>query len=207
MPASGRISGRDRRSDRRRARPAGRLPPRPVLARRSPGGSGRTGQCGQIEPDERPARASPAIVTERPGTTRDYLEEETALDGLPVRLVDTAGLRADSDDPIEREGMRRGRELADAAQAVLLVLDGALAASAPSPWAVFTEEKALVEAVGASRCLAVWNKADVAPLPPMRRTFTARRFWKYRPERAGDWTNWPPPPGPCAARRNPPPRK
>lgn len=79
-----------------------------------------------------------AIVTERPGTTRDYLEEETALDGLPVRLVDTAGLRADSDDPIEREGMRRGRELADAAQAVLLVLDGALAASAPSPWAVFT---------------------------------------------------------------------
>ena len=107
-----------------------------------------------------------AIVTERPGTTRDYLEEETALDGLPVRLVDTAGLRADSDDPIEREGMRRGRELADAAQAVLLVLDGALAASAPSPWAVFTEEKALVEAVGASRCLAVWNKADVAPLPP-----------------------------------------
>ena len=43
--------------------------------------------------------------------------------------------------------------------------------------------------------------------PPMRRTFTARRFWKYRPERAGDWTNWPPPPGPCAARRNPPPRK
>lgn len=107
-----------------------------------------------------------AIVTERPGTTRDYLEEETTLDGLPVRLVDTAGLRPGSDDPIEREGMRRGRELADAAQAVLLVLDGALAASSPAGREEFAEEKALVEAVGPRRCLAVWNKADLAPLPP-----------------------------------------
>lgn len=106
-----------------------------------------------------------AIVTDQPGTTRDYLEEETCLDGLPVRLADTAGLRADSGDPIEREGMRRGRELARAAQAVLLVLDGTLAARAPSLWEGFAEERALVEAVGASRCLALWNKADVAPLP------------------------------------------
>lgn len=106
-----------------------------------------------------------AIVTDQPGTTRDYLEEESCLDGLPVRLVDTAGLRTDSGDPIEREGMRRGRDLAQAAQVVLLVLDGIQAARAPSLWEGFAEEKALVEAVGASRCLALWNKADVTPLP------------------------------------------
>ncbi|MCH5277009.1 MAG: tRNA modification GTPase [Desulfovibrionaceae bacterium] len=121
-----------------------------------------------------------AIVTDQPGTTRDYLEEESCLDGLPVRLVDTAGLRADSGDPVEQEGMRRGRELARAAQAVLLVLDGTLAARAPSApggrpdarptappgeWEGFAAEKALLEAVGASRCLALWNKADLAPLP------------------------------------------
>lgn len=109
-----------------------------------------------------------AIVTAQPGTTRDYLEEETHLDGLPVRLVDTAGLRAQSDDPIECEGMRRGRELAEAAQAVLVVLDGTLAAASRSeaePQAIFYEEWALVQAIGPARCLAVWNKTDVAPPP------------------------------------------
>lgn len=109
-----------------------------------------------------------AIVTAHPGTTRDYLEEETHLDGLPVRLVDTAGLRAHSDDPIECEGMRRGRELAEAAQAVLVVLDGTLAASCRNNRelpVVFGEEQALVEAIGPARCLAVWNKTDAAPPP------------------------------------------
>lgn len=115
-----------------------------------------------------------AIVTAQPGTTRDYLEEETHLDGLPVRLVDTAGLRARSDDPIEREGMRRGRELAEAAQAVLLVLDGALAASCRNGAdlrATFAEERALAETIGPARCLAVWNKVDVAPPPAGTETF------------------------------------
>ena len=49
-----------------------------------------------------------AIVTEIPGTTRDPLREQLTLDGLPVTVVDTAGLR-DTSDPIEREGVRRAR--------------------------------------------------------------------------------------------------
>lgn len=68
---------------------------------------------------------SRAIVTDIPGTTRDYLEEPVQLDGLPVRLVDTAGLRA-SADGIERLGMERGRELMDRADLVVLVIDAEL---------------------------------------------------------------------------------
>lgn len=109
-----------------------------------------------------------AIVTERPGTTRDYLEEECRLDGLPVRLVDTAGLREDSDDPIEREGMRRGREKMREAGLVLLVLDGERLASLPrgEREAALRAEPGLLDGVESSRSLAVWNKADLAPLSP-----------------------------------------
>jgi tRNA modification GTPase len=63
-----------------------------------------------------------AIVTDRPGTTRDVLREDIELDGLPLRIVDTAGLR-DSDDPIEAEGVRRARLALDNADLVLHVVD------------------------------------------------------------------------------------
>lgn len=113
-----------------------------------------------------------AIVTEKPGTTRDYLEEQTSLAGLPVRLVDTAGLREHSDDSIELEGMRRGKELADNARCVLVVLDGARAEDASETFlAPFAEEAHLIEEFGAGRCIAVWNKADIKPLPKDLNTF------------------------------------
>jgi tRNA modification GTPase len=66
---------------------------------------------------------SRAIVTEVAGTTRDTLEEQLVLAGFPVRLVDAAGVR-DTDDPVEREGVRRAREKAAAADLVLMVVDG-----------------------------------------------------------------------------------
>ncbi|WP_298067494.1 tRNA uridine-5-carboxymethylaminomethyl(34) synthesis GTPase MnmE [uncultured Mailhella sp.] len=106
-----------------------------------------------------------AIVTETPGTTRDYLEEQTILAGLPVRLVDTAGLREASEDLIEREGMRRGREMAQAADCLLLVLDGSLAGDENARFNAFHAERELLEEVGPKRCLAVWNKTDKAPRP------------------------------------------
>ena len=113
-----------------------------------------------------------AIVTEKPGTTRDYLEEQTSLAGLPVRLVDTAGLREHSDDSIELEGMRRGKELAENARCVLVVLDGARAGDKPETLLVpFAEEARLIEEFGAGRCIAVWNKADIRPLPEDLNTF------------------------------------
>ena len=55
-----------------------------------------------------------AIVTDIPGTTRDVLRERIVLDGLPLHVIDTAGLR-DSDDPVEQEGIRRARLTAAAA--------------------------------------------------------------------------------------------
>jgi len=64
-----------------------------------------------------------AIVAETAGTTRDTLEEELHLRGVPLRLIDTAGLRA-VDDPVESEGVRRAHEAREEADLVLLVLDG-----------------------------------------------------------------------------------
>jgi tRNA modification GTPase len=61
-----------------------------------------------------------AIVTPIAGTTRDVLREHIHIDGLPLHVVDTAGLR-ESDDPIEQEGIRRAREALKQADRVLLV--------------------------------------------------------------------------------------
>lgn len=66
--------------------------------------------------------ADAAIVTPIPGTTRDLLQVDVQMDGLPVRLVDMAGLR-DSQDPVEREGVRRAREQIVRSDLVLWVYD------------------------------------------------------------------------------------
>ncbi len=63
-----------------------------------------------------------AIVTPVPGTTRDPLKEHISLDGLPINLVDTAGLR-ESADPIEIEGMRRSHAAVEKADCLLWVID------------------------------------------------------------------------------------
>ncbi len=63
-----------------------------------------------------------AIVTEVPGTTRDYLAGDMVFDGIAIRLVDTAGLR-ETVDPVEREGVRRSREIVAGADLTLFVLE------------------------------------------------------------------------------------
>lgn len=63
-----------------------------------------------------------AIVTEIPGTTRDILREHIQIDGLPLHIIDTAGLR-DSDDVIEQEGVKRARQMIEKADRILLVVD------------------------------------------------------------------------------------
>ena len=77
------------------------------------------------------ARREAAIVSPYAGTTRDVIEVHLDLDGYPVTLLDTAGIR-DSDEPVEQEGVRRARERAAAADLVLWVIDpsaGGLAAN------------------------------------------------------------------------------
>lgn len=68
------------------------------------------------------ARREAAIVTEIPGTTRDVIREEIHLDGLPVHIIDTAGLR-ESTDVVEREGIRRTWAAIEQADGILFLLD------------------------------------------------------------------------------------
>jgi len=70
------------------------------------------------------ARREAAIVSPFPGTTRDVLELHLDLRGYPVTVLDTAGIR-DTNDPVEREGVRRAREQAAGADLVLWVVDTA----------------------------------------------------------------------------------
>ena len=63
-----------------------------------------------------------AIVTEIPGTTRDILREHIQIDGLPLHIIDTAGLR-DSDDVVEQEGVKRAKQMIEKADRVLFVVD------------------------------------------------------------------------------------
>jgi tRNA modification GTPase len=77
------------------------------------------------------ARREAAIVSPYAGTTRDVIEVHLDLDGYPVTLIDTAGLR-DTDDPVEQEGVRRARERARTSDLVLWLVDAA-AEIAPPP--------------------------------------------------------------------------
>lgn len=63
-----------------------------------------------------------AIVTEEAGTTRDLLKERIHIDGMPLHIIDTAGLR-DSDNVVEQEGIRRAREEIKKADMVLVIAD------------------------------------------------------------------------------------
>jgi tRNA modification GTPase len=68
-------------------------------------------------------REERSIVTDIPGTTRDWIEAWISLEGIPIRLADTAGLHT-SPDPVEKLGMERSRELLEEADLVLYIIDG-----------------------------------------------------------------------------------
>jgi tRNA modification GTPase len=93
-----------------------------------------------------------AIVTEVPGTTRDVLEETVVVEGVPVCLVDTAGLRT-AVDPIEVEGVRRARMALEGASVVVLVVDGSVGWSGG-------DREAAVAIEGTPAVVAV-NKSDL----------------------------------------------
>jgi tRNA modification GTPase len=100
------------------------------------------------------SRRERAIVTDLPGTTRDLLESELVLGGVPLTLLDTAGIRP-SDDPVERLGIARSKEALAAADAVLLLFD------LGQGWgAADAELRALVP--DGVPLLLVGNKADLA---------------------------------------------
>ncbi len=95
-----------------------------------------------------------AIVTAIEGTTRDLLDASVQVEGVPVTLVDTAGLRV-SDDPVEQEGVRRARGAVERADRVLLVAD---ARDTAAPEAVEAPEGAAVD--------VIYNKIDLTGAAP-----------------------------------------
>jgi len=116
-----------------------------VVAIAGPPNAGKSSLLNRI------ARRDVAIVTPHAGTTRDVIEVHLDLEGYPVTLLDTAGIRA-SDDPVEREGVRRARERAASADLVLWVTD---AGADPMDG----------QDLGTERAVPVWpvrNKIDLA---------------------------------------------
>jgi tRNA modification GTPase len=98
-----------------------------------------------------------AIVTPVAGTTRDLLRTSLEIHGIPVELIDTAGLRATTHDAIEAEGMRRAREAIARADLLLFLVD---AAADPARESFHDERGSLPDDVPVTLVL---NKIDLAP--------------------------------------------
>jgi tRNA modification GTPase len=94
-----------------------------------------------------------AIVTAKAGTTRDLISEKLSIDGIPVELIDTAGLRF-SDDEAESLGIQKSRETLATADLVLLVTDASRALS--------REEQEILRSLEGRPHLLVTNKCDLA---------------------------------------------
>ena len=110
-----------------------------------------------------------AIVTAQPGTTRDALAERLSLNGIPVELVDTAGLRAVGDgeefEP-ERQGIARSRRVLAEADLVLQVVDLAEISNACGELeSLHSEDAAVARSLVGRPHLVVLNKLDLRPVP------------------------------------------
>jgi len=98
------------------------------------------------------ARESRAIVTDIPGTTRDVIEEYVQVNGIPLRLLDTAGLR-ETDDVVERIGVEKSRSALAEADLILLMFN--------SNEPLHEDEMALIEQVRQRPAIAILNKTDL----------------------------------------------
>lgn len=93
-----------------------------------------------------------AIVTDIAGTTRDTIEENISIDGIPILLVDTAGIR-ESEDVVEQIGVERSKSSISDADLVIFVLDAA---------SDFEEEdKEILKSIGDKKCIIILNKSDL----------------------------------------------
>jgi tRNA modification GTPase len=104
------------------------------------------------------AGADVAIVSPIAGTTRDVLRENIVIDGIPLTVVDTAGLR-ETDDPIEREGVARARRALEAAEVALFVIDDRRGIEP-------VDSELLAALPAAAQRILVRNKCDVSGHSP-----------------------------------------
>lgn len=93
-----------------------------------------------------------AIVTDVAGTTRDVIEEYVNVNGVPLKLIDTAGIR-DTDDTVEKIGVERSKKALDAADLILLLIDS----SAP----LTAEDRELLDATKGKQRIVILNKTDL----------------------------------------------
>lgn len=97
-------------------------------------------------------RQKRAIVTDIPGTTRDIIEEYINLDGIPIRITDTAGIR-DTEDTVERIGVEKSKEKIEEADLIILMLD--------TSRDIDEEDKQIIEAVKDKKYVSLLNKVDL----------------------------------------------
>ena len=93
-----------------------------------------------------------AIVSQYAGTTRDVIEEQLLLDGVPLVLADTAGIRS-TDDFVEKIGVEKSRQLLQEAELVICVVDGSTGLTA--------EDEAILAAATGKPCVIIVNKSDL----------------------------------------------
>jgi tRNA modification GTPase len=101
------------------------------------------------------AGAGRAIVTDVPGTTRDLLTEVVEVAGIPVTLVDTAGVRASARDVVEAEGIARAHAARAVAELVVVVVDRSRSLTA--------DDRELLDEAREARSVVAVNKIDLAP--------------------------------------------
>lgn len=94
-----------------------------------------------------------AIVTEIPGTTRDFIEAEVLIDGVPVILVDTAGIRKHTDEPVEKIGIERTKDCISRSDFVIAVFDASCEHD--------EDDNEVLKALEGKNFIAVLNKSDL----------------------------------------------
>jgi tRNA modification GTPase len=102
-----------------------------------------------------------AIVTTIPGTTRDFIEETVNIQGIPLRLIDTAGLH-DTDDRLEAMGMAFTKQRLDEADIVLFMIDSSEPAT--------EEDVKIFDMVKSRKAILAINKTDLSPHAPIKAT-------------------------------------
>lgn len=98
-------------------------------------------------------KESRAIVTEIPGTTRDTIVEDMTIRNIPVKLIDTAGIR-DTEDIVEKIGIERSKESFNQADLIILIVDGSNLLS--------DEDEQIIDIIGKRNVIVLINKIDVA---------------------------------------------
>ena len=101
-----------------------------------------------------------AIVTEIEGTTRDILEEYISLNGITLRVIDTAGIR-ETEDLVEKIGVGKAKQMAEDADLILYVVD--------SSRALDENDEEIIELLSGRKSIVIYNKTDLEPAVNMKK--------------------------------------